>query len=119
MNKEDNQLPEPEKKLFFNKHSSVYMTGTMRDEDSPNHLKLQDGNICQSECHPKYNSPCNHFCPANVYEMIDDEANAGKKKLQINYTNCIHCQTCDIKCPFNNIDWTLPEAGGGPSYQTM
>jgi electron-transferring-flavoprotein dehydrogenase len=114
-----NQLPEPDGKLFFDKLSSVYLTGTMHDEDSPNHLKLQDGNICSNVCAPKYNSPCNHFCPANVYEMVDDEANKNKKKLQINYTNCIHCQTCDIKCPFNNIDWTLPEAGGGPSYQTM
>lgn len=114
-----NKLPEPDNKLFFDKLSSVYMTGTMHDEDSPNHLKLQNGSICQDTCYPKYKSPCNHFCPANVYEMIDDDANKGKKKLQINYTNCIHCQTCDIKCPFDNIDWTLPEAGGGPNYQTM
>lgn len=115
----DNQLPEPDNKMFFDKLSSVYMTGTMHDEDSPNHLQLQDGNICQDVCYPKYKSPCNHFCPASVYEMIDDEDQKDKKKLQINYTNCIHCQTCDIKCPFNNIDWTLPEAGGGPAYQTM
>ncbi|MEM7646569.1 MAG: electron transfer flavoprotein-ubiquinone oxidoreductase [Pseudomonadota bacterium] len=114
-----NKLPEADSKLFFDKLSSVYMTGTMHDEDSPNHLKLQDGNICSDVCHSKYNSPCNHFCPANVYEMIDDEEKVGSKKLQINYTNCIHCQTCDIKCPFNNIDWTLPEAGGGPNYQIM
>ena len=95
------------------------MTGTMHDEDSPNHLKLQDGSICQDVCYPKYKSPCNHFCPANVYEMIEDDKAPEKKKLQINYTNCIHCQTCDIKCPFNNIDWTLPEGGGGPNYQIM
>ncbi len=119
MNHKANKLPEPDGKLFFDKLSSVYLTGTMHDEDSPNHLKLQDGSICQDTCYPKYNSPCNHFCPANVYEMIEDEANKGKKKLQINYTNCIHCQTCDIKCPFNNIDWTLPEGGGGPNYQIM
>lgn len=115
----DNQLPEPDNKLFYDKLSSVYMTGTMHDEDSPNHLKLQDGNVCQDVCYPKYKSPCNHFCPASVYEMIEDENKEGSKKLQINYTNCIHCQTCDIKCPFNNIDWTLPEAGGGPNYQQM
>lgn len=114
-----NQLPEPDNKLFFDKLSSVYMTGTMHDEDSPNHLKLQDGNICQDVCYPKYKSPCNHFCPAKVYEMIESEEDPAKKKLQINYTNCIHCQTCDIKCPFNNIDWTLPEAGGGPNYQIV
>ncbi len=109
-------LPEPDNKLFFDKLSSVYMTGTMHDEDSPNHLKLQDGSICSDVCYPQYKSPCNHFCPASVYEMIDDGA---KKKLQINYTNCIHCQSCDIKCPFENIDWTLPEAGGGPNYKEV
>lgn len=112
------ELPEPDNKLFFDKLGSVYMTGTMHDEDSPNHLKLQNGSICSDTCYPKYKSPCNHFCPAQVYEMIDDEEGT-TKKLQINYTNCIHCQTCDIKCPFDNIDWTLPEGGGGPSYQTM
>lgn len=115
---QETQLPEPDNKLFFDKLSSVYMTGTMHDEDSPNHLKLQDGSICTDVCHPNYNSPCNHFCPANVYEMIDGEEE-GKKKLQINYTNCIHCQTCDIKCPFENIDWSLPEGGGGPSYKEV
>lgn len=111
-----NQLPPADGKLFFDKLSSVYLTGTMHDEDSPNHLKLGDGSICTDICHPKYNSPCNHFCPASVYEMIDDGA---KKKLQINYTNCIHCQSCDIKCPFDNIDWNLPEATGGPNYKVM
>lgn len=119
MDNQANKLPEPDNKLFFDKLSSVYMTGTMHDEDSPNHLQLQNGDICRDTCAPKYGSPCNHFCPANVYEMIDDDKAEGKKKLQINYTNCIHCQTCDIKCPFNNIDWTLPEAGGGPNYQMM
>ena len=119
LEEEANKLPEADNKLFFDKLSSVYMTGTMHDEDSPNHLKLQNGNVCESTCYPKFNSPCNHFCPANVYEMIDKGDGEEGKKLQINYTNCIHCQTCDIKCPFNNIDWTLPEAGGGPSYQTM
>lgn len=113
-----NKLPEPDNKLFFDKLSSVYMTGTMHDEDSPNHLKLIDGNICSDVCYPKYKSPCNHFCPASVYEMIDD-GSSGKKRLQINYTNCIHCQTCDIKCTFDNIDWTLPEATGGPNYKEV
>ncbi|MCC6137997.1 MAG: 4Fe-4S dicluster domain-containing protein, partial [Bdellovibrionaceae bacterium] len=113
----DNELPTADGKLFFDKLSSVYLTGTMHDEDSPNHLKVQNTSICSDTCHPKYNSPCNHFCPASVYEMIDDGPN--KKKLQVNYTNCIHCQSCDIKCPFNNIDWTLPEATGGPNYKVM
>ena len=113
---EDNQLPQPDNEIFFDKLSSVYMTATGHDEDSPNHLLLQDGNICSDQCAPKYNSPCNHFCPANVYEMIPKEGVKGRFQLQINYTNCIHCQTCDLKCPFNNIDWTLPEGAGGPNY---
>lgn len=115
---EENQLPPVDNKLFFDKLSSVYMTGTFHDEDSPNHLILQNGNICSDVCAPQFNSPCNHFCPANVYEMINKEGSS-KKTLQINYTNCIHCQSCDIKCPFNNIDWTLPEATGGPNYKVM
>lgn len=112
----ENQLPKTDGKLFFDKLSSVYLTGTMHDEDSPNHLLLQDGSVCRDVCEPKYKSPCNHFCPASVYEMIDSAEHDGKKDLQINYTNCIHCKTCDIKCPFNNIDWTVPEGGGGPQY---
>lgn len=115
---EENKLPEVDNKLFFDKLSSVYLTGTFHDEHSPNHLKLKNGNICSDVCAPQYSSPCNHFCPANVYEMIN-VSGSSKKTLQINYTNCIHCQTCDIKCPFNNIDWTLPEATGGPNYKVM
>lgn len=110
-----NQLPKADGILFFDKLSSVYLTGTMHDENSPNHLQVANTDICRDVCHPKYNSPCNHFCPASVYEMVD--AGDHKKKLHINYTNCIHCKSCDIKCPFDNIDWTAPEGGGGPKYQ--
>lgn len=114
---EENRLPKPDGQLFFDKLSSVYLTGTMHDEDSPNHLILKDGDICRSVCEPNYKSPCNHFCPANVYEMVPSVKETGKKDLQINYTNCIHCKTCDIKCPFENIEWTVPEGGGGPQYR--
>ncbi len=113
----DNQLPKPDGVLFFDKLSSVYLTGTMHDEDSPNHLLVSDTDICREVCQPKYQSPCNLFCPASVYEMIPDAARPGKKNLQVNYTNCIHCKTCDIKCPFDNIEWTTPEGGGGPQYK--
>lgn len=116
---EEKKLPPTDGTLFFDKLSSVYLTGTRHDEHSPNHLLLQNGSICSDECYPKYNSPCNHFCPANVYEMVPESAESSRKKLQINYTNCIHCQTCDIKCPFTNIDWSLPEGGGGPQYKEM
>ncbi len=108
------QLPKPDNELFFDKLSSVYMTGTFHDEDSPNHLNVFDKNICSDQCEPKYNSPCNHFCPANVYEMQPDSQ--GKAQLVVNYTNCIHCKTCDLKCPYDNIEWTVPEGGGGPQY---
>ncbi|MGE3975148.1 MAG: 4Fe-4S dicluster domain-containing protein [Bdellovibrionales bacterium] len=114
LNHPENQLPKPDNQLFFDKLSSVYLTGTKHDEDSPNHLILQNPNVCSDHCAPKYKSPCNHFCPANVYEMVPGEN--GKQKLHINYTNCIHCKTCDIKCPTDNILWTVPEGGGGPAY---
>lgn len=116
---EDNKLPKPDGVLFFDKLSSVYLTGTMHDEDSPNHLLIGDGDICRNVCEPKYKSPCNHFCPASVYEMVPSTKEPGKKDLQINYTNCIHCKTCDIKCPFKNIKWTAPEGGGGPQYREV
>ncbi len=110
------QLPRPDGVLMFDKLSSVYLTGTSHDEDSPNHLKLRNGDICRTVCQPEYKSPCNLFCPASVYEMVPAKQHPGQYDLQINYTNCIHCQTCDIKCPFENIDWTVPEGGGGPKY---
>lgn len=110
----ENQLPKSDGVLFFDKLGSVYLTGTSHDEDSPNHLKLQNGDICRTVCEPQYKSPCTLFCPASVYEMLPSKIETGKYDLQINYTNCIHCKTCDIKCPFENIDWTVPEGGGGP-----
>lgn len=114
-----NQLPKPDGVLFFDKLGSVYLTGTSHDEDSPNHLKLQNGSICRTECEPKYKSPCVQFCPASVYELLPSKEDGTKYDLQINYTNCIHCKTCDIKCPYENIDWTAPEGGGGPKYTDM
>lgn len=114
----ENQLPPADGQLFFDKLSSVYLTGTGHDEDSPNHLKVLDTKVCGETCQPKYGSPCTLFCPAQVYEMVENESGFGKK-LQVNYTNCIHCQTCDLKCPFDNIDWTVPEGGGGPNYKEV
>lgn len=117
LKREENQLPKPDGELFFDKLSSVYLTGTMHDEDSPNHLLLQNGDICRTVCKPQYESPCVLFCPANVYEMLPSQNKGeGQYDLHINYTNCIHCKTCDIKCPFENIEWTVPEGGGGPRY---
>lgn len=117
LQREENRLPKADGQLFFDKLSSVYLTGTIHDEDSPNHLIIGNGDICRTICEPQYKSPCNHFCPASVYEMIPSEKHTGQFELKVNYTNCIHCKTCDIKCPFENIDWTVPEGGGGPRYQ--
>ena len=116
LNLPENTLPPVDGNLMFDKLGSVYLTGTSHDEDSPNHLLLQNGSTCRDVCEPKYKSPCVRFCPASVYEMLPSKVETGKYDLQINYTNCIHCKTCDIKCPFENIDWTVPEGGGGPKY---
>lgn len=116
LNLPENKLPATDGTLMFDKLGSVYLTGTTHDEDSPNHLLLQNGDICRTVCQPQYKSPCTLFCPASVYEMLPSKIEAGKLDLQINYTNCIHCKTCDIKCPFENIEWTVPEGGGGPKY---
>lgn len=113
----ENKLPMPDSNLFFDKLSSVYMTGTGHDENSPNHLIVANTDTCRTVCEPQYKSPCTHFCPAAVYEMVPSNVESGKFDLNINYTNCIHCKTCDIKCPFDNIDWTVPEGGGGPQYR--
>jgi electron-transferring-flavoprotein dehydrogenase len=118
-----NQLPKVDGTLFFDKLGSVYLTGTMHDEHSPSHLLIKDRTVCGDVCYQKYQSPCNHFCPAAVYEMVPDEDSLAqgmeKKRLQVNYTNCIHCKTCDIKCPMENIVWTTPEGGGGPQYKEL
>jgi electron-transferring-flavoprotein dehydrogenase len=117
MNEPELMLPKPDGKLFFDKLGSVYFTGTHHDEHSPNHLVVSNTDICRTECAPKYKSPCTHFCPANVYEMLPSGNSPNEVELVVNYTNCIHCKTCDIKCPFDNITWTVPEGGGGPKYQ--
>ncbi|MDW8190420.1 MAG: electron transfer flavoprotein-ubiquinone oxidoreductase [Pseudobdellovibrionaceae bacterium] len=118
-NAEELQLPKPDGKLFFDKLGSVYLTGTRHDENSPNHLLVKNKDICRTQCEPKFKSPCTHFCPAQVYEMHPSSVHPEQKELVVNFTNCIHCKTCDIKCPFDNILWTPPEGGGGPNYQEM
>ena len=118
LSRPENKLPKTDGVLFFDKLGSVYLTGTSHDEDSPNHLKLLNASTCRNVCEPKFKSPCVQFCPASVYEMLPSKVEAGKYDLQINYTNCIHCKTCDIKCPTENIEWTVPEGGGGPMYTT-
>ncbi|HPN78172.1 electron transfer flavoprotein-ubiquinone oxidoreductase [Dokdonella sp.] len=96
--------------------ASVYFAATEHDEDQPIHLKVADTSICVTRCAEEYNNPCTRFCPAGVYEMVDD---ANGKRLQINAANCVHCKTCDIKDPYEIITWTTPEGGSGPNYQNL
>lgn len=102
----------------LDKISDVYLSGTMHDEDQPSHLKILDDNVCFDTCVETYKYPCNRFCPAKVYEMLPRE-DTGELRLQVNFANCVHCQTCDIKCPLGNIRWTPPEGGQGPAYTLL
>jgi electron-transferring-flavoprotein dehydrogenase len=108
--------PAPDNKLTFDKTQSLYLSGTFHEEDQPCHLKLQDPKLALSVNLKDYDSPETRYCPANVYEIIEE--NTGPR-LQINAQNCLHCKTCDIKDPRQNIKWTAPEGGGGPQYQEM
>lgn len=105
-------------KLTFNKLTDVYYSGTVHDEDQPPHLKVQDTEICRTRCAEEYGNPCERFCPASVYEMVEDPERGGRK-LQINFANCVHCKTCDIMDPYEIITWTTPEGGGGPKYVNL
>jgi electron-transferring-flavoprotein dehydrogenase len=97
--------------------SSVFFAVTAHDEVQPTHLHVRDRNICATTCAAEYGNPCTRFCPAAVYEMVDD--GAGGKKLHINAANCVHCKACDIKDPYQIIDWVTPEGGSGPNYQLL
>jgi len=105
-------------KLTFNKVTDVYHAAVGHDEDQPAHLHVLDTNICSTRCAEEYANPCQRFCPAAVYEMVDDGA-SGKRRLQINFSNCVHCKTCDIMDPYQIINWVTPEGGGGPDYKGM
>ena len=96
--------------------ASVYHAATSHDEDQPVHLKVTDPDICVTRCAEEYGNPCTKFCPANVYEMVEQD---GEKRLQINAANCVHCKACDIKDPYQVIDWVTPEGGSGPNYQNL
>jgi electron-transferring-flavoprotein dehydrogenase len=105
-------------KLTFDKETDVYHSGATHEEVQPCHLKVLDLETCYGPCAEHYGNPCVRFCPASVYEMETDQA-TGKKTLKINFSNCVHCKTCDIKDPFENIQWVPPEGGGGPKYTVM
>jgi electron-transferring-flavoprotein dehydrogenase len=97
--------------------SFVFFAGNSHEESQPVHLKVADTSICAGRCAREYGNPCERFCPAGVYEMVDD--GAGGRRLQINAANCVHCKACDIKDPYQIITWTTPEGGSGPNYQSL
>jgi len=106
--------------LTFDKLADVYLSGTQHDEDQPVHLVVADTSICATKCRTEYGNPCQHFCPASVYEMVaDTEKGDGALKLHINASNCVHCKTCDIADPYQIITWVTPEGGGGPDYKNL
>jgi electron-transferring-flavoprotein dehydrogenase len=106
-------------KLTFDKLTDLYHSGTKHEEDQPAHLVIHDTNICNSRCVKEYGSPCQNFCPANVYEMVDDADQPNGKRISLNPSNCVHCKTCDIADPYQIITWVPPEGGGGPNYDGM
>lgn len=101
--------------------AGVYFAATEHDEDQPIHLHVADTNVCVTQCAVEYGNPCTRFCPAGVYEIVDDTRSDGSsgKRLQINAANCVHCKTCDIKDPYQIINWVTPEGGSGPNYQNL
>jgi electron-transferring-flavoprotein dehydrogenase len=113
--------PKPDGKLSFDRLSSVFVSNTNHEENQPVHLKLKDPAIPVKLNLPKYAGPEQRYCPAGVYEFVKDEAGSpdGDVRLQINAQNCVHCKTCDIKDPLQNIVWVAPQGGDGPNYPNM
>ncbi len=125
--------------LIFNKVTDVYHAAVAHDEDQPAHLHVLDTNVCATRCVEEYGNPCQKFCPAAVYEMVEVGLETGaqasslhavseppaaaggplRRQLQINFSNCVHCKTCDIMDPYQIINWVTPEGGGGPDYKGM
>jgi electron-transferring-flavoprotein dehydrogenase len=109
--------PKPDGKISFDKLSSVFLSSTNHEENQVCHLQLQDPDIPLQQNLPRFGEPALRYCPAGVYEIITDKS--GEKRFQINAQNCVHCKTCDIKDPAQNINWVVPEGGGGPNYAGM
>jgi len=106
-------------KLTFDKLTDLYHSGTRHEENQPSHLIIHDTNLCSERCIVEFGSPCQNFCPANVYEMVDDSTAPNGKRISLNPSNCVHCKTCDIMDPYQIITWVPPEGGGGPNYDGM
>jgi len=110
------EYPKPDNKLTFDRLSSVFLSNTNHAEDQPCHLQLKDADIPLTVNLPEFAEPAQRYCPAGVYEVVEED---GKEVFKINAQNCIHCKTCDIKDPSQNINWVVPEGGGGPTYPNM
>jgi electron-transferring-flavoprotein dehydrogenase len=108
--------PRPDGTLTFDRLSSVFLSNTNHEEDQPNHLRVADMNLQKASEHDVYAGPSARYCPAGVYEWVEE---GGSPKFVINAQNCVHCKTCDIKDPNQNITWVPPEGGGGPNYPNM
>jgi len=106
-------------KVTFDKLTDVYHSGTKHDDDQPIHLVIHDTDICNTRCTVEYGNPCQHFCPAKVYEMLEAADVPNGKEIHVNFANCVHCKTCDIMDPYQIITWVPPEGGGGPNYDGM
>jgi electron-transferring-flavoprotein dehydrogenase len=112
------QYPRPDGQISFDRLSSVFISNTNHEEDQPVHLTLRDASVPVAVNLARYDAPEQRYCPAGVYEILHDE-DGGNPRLQINAQNCVHCKTCDIKDPTQNINWVVPEGGGGPNYPNM
>lgn len=108
--------PKPDGKITFDKLSSVFLSNTNHEEDQPVHLRVADMNLQKMSEHDVFAGPSNRYCPAGVYEWVEE---GGSPRYQINAQNCVHCKTCDVKDPNGNITWVPPEGGGGPNYEAM
>ena len=101
-------------KLQMDRLTDVFQSGVIHEEDQPCHLRILDPDRCIRECLPTFGAPCTRFCPAQVYSLSDDGTT-----IKVDFTNCLHCKTCRIKDPLGNIEWLLPEGGGGPKYNLL
>ncbi len=106
----------PDGKLTFSKTTDVFHSATRHEENQPSHLLIADTNICNTRCTVEYGNPCQNFCPAAVYEMVEGKQ---RREIHLNPSNCVHCKTCDIMDPYQIITWVPPEGGGGPSYENL
>jgi electron-transferring-flavoprotein dehydrogenase len=107
-----------DKETIFDKVTDVFHAGVAHDEDQPSHLRVLDTEICATKCAEEYGNPCQKFCPAAVYEM-EFNAKSERQELKVNFSNCVHCKTCDVADPYQIINWVTPEGGGGPDYKGM